>query len=261
MIDPAARVHPEARLAEDVSVGPWTSIGPGVEIGPGTVIGSHCVIKGPTRIGAGNRIYQFCSIGEDPQDKKFDPNCGARLEIGDGNTIREYVSINRGTPGGGGVTRLGNHNWVMAYCHIAHDCVVGNHTIFANNATLAGHVEIQDYAILGGFVGVHQFCRVGESSFAAISAVIVKDVPPFFMVEGNTARARAVNREGLKRRGFEPAVIEVIKRAYKTLYRQSLTLERALEELAPAALAHPEVARLVQFIEASRRGIVRNRAG
>ena len=261
MIDPAARIHPEARLAEGVAVGPWTTIGAGVEIGAGTVIGSHCVIKGPTRIGENNRIYQFCSIGEDPQDKKFDPLCGARLEIGDGNTIREYVSINRGTPGGGGVTRLGNHNWVMAYCHIAHDCLVGNHTIFANNATLAGHVEIQDFAILGGFVGVHQFCRVGESSFAAISAVIVKDVPPFFMVEGNTARARAVNREGLKRRGFDPAAIEVIKRAYKTLYRQSLTLERALEELAPVAQAHPEVARLVSFIEASRRGVVRNRAG
>ena len=261
MIDPAARIHPEARLAADVSVGPWTTIGAGVEIGAGTVVGSHCVIKGPTRIGENNRIYQFCSIGEDPQDKKFDPLCGARLEIGDGNTIREYVSINRGTPGGGGVTRLGDHNWVMAYCHIAHDCLVGNYTIFANNATLAGHVEIQDYAILGGFVGVHQFCRVGESSFAAISAVIVKDVPPFFMVEGNTARARAVNREGLKRRGFDPAVIETIKRAYKTLYRQSLTLERALEELAPVAAAHPEVARLVNFIEASRRGIVRNRAG
>jgi UDP-N-acetylglucosamine acyltransferase len=261
LIDPSAQVHPEARLARDVCVGPWTSIGPGVEIGSGTSIGSHCVIKGPTRIGANNRIYQFCSIGEDPQDKKFDPECGASLEIGDSNTIREYVSINRGTPHGGGVTRLGSHNWMMAYCHIAHDCQIGNHTIFANNATLAGHVEVQDYAILGGFVGVHQFCRVGESSFAAISAVIVKDVPPYFMVDGNTARARAVNREGLKRRGFAPETIETIKRAYKTLYRQSLTLERALEELAPVAVQHPEVAKLLNFIQASRRGIVRNRAG
>ncbi len=261
MIDPAARVHPDARLADDVTVGAWTSIGPFVEIGPGTTIGSHCIIKGPTRIGANNRIFAFCSIGEEPQDKKFDPDCGARLEIGDGNTLREYVSINRGTPGGGGVTRVGNSNWIMAYCHIAHDCTVGNSTVFANNATLAGHVEIQDYAILGGFVGVHQFCRVGESSFAAISAVIVKDVPPFFMVEGNTARARAVNREGLKRRGFSTEAIENIKRAYKTLYRQSLTLERALEELAPLATQHAEVARLVSFIGASERGIVRNRAG
>jgi UDP-N-acetylglucosamine acyltransferase len=261
LIDPAARVHPDARLAEDVSVGPWTSIGPEVEIGPGTSIGSHCILKGPTRIGANNKIYSFCSIGEEPQDKKFDPDCGASLEIGEGNTIREYVSINRGTPHGGGITRVGSHNWIMAYCHIAHDCTVGDHTIFANNATLAGHVEIQDFAILGGFAGVHQFCRVGESSFAAISAVIVKDVPPFFMVEGNTARARAVNREGLKRRGFSPETIEIIKRAYKTLYRQNLTLEHALEELAPLAAEHDEVARLVKFISASGRGIVRNRAG
>ena len=261
MIDPLARVAPGARLAPDVKVGPWTVIGDDVEIGPGCVIGSHCMLKGPTRIGANNKIYSFCSIGEDPQDKKFDPAVEVRLEIGEGNTIREYVSINRGTPGGGGVTRVGNNNWIMAYCHIAHDCLVGNNTIFANNATLAGHVEIHDYAILGGFVGVHQFCRVGESSFAAISAVVVKDVPPFFMVEGNTARARAVNREGLKRRGFEAAAIEAVKRAYKTLYRQQLTLERALEELKPQAAEFPEVARLVSFISASQRGIVRNRAG
>ena len=260
MIDPLARVHPGARLAPDVRVGPWTSIGEDVEIGAGSIIGSHCMLKGPMRIGANNKIYSFCSLGEDPQDKKFDPSMPVRLEIGDGNTIREYVSINRGTVGGGGVTRVGNNNWVMAYCHIAHDCVVGNNTIFANNATLAGHVEIEDYAILGGFVGVHQFCRVGESSFAAISAVIVKDVPPYFMVEGNTARARAVNREGLKRRGFEPAAIEAIKRAYKTLYRQQLTLERALEELKTLAAEYPEVGRLTDFIARSQRGIVRNRA-
>lgn len=257
MIDPLARVHPGARLAPDVTVGPWTSIGEGVEIGPGCVIGSHCMLKGPTRLGAGNKIYSFCSIGEDPQDKKFDPSMPVRLEIGDGNTIREYVSINRGTMGGGGLTRVGNHNWIMAYCHIAHDCVVGNNTIFANNATLAGHVEIQDFAILGGFVGVHQFCRVGESSFAAISAVIVKDVPPFFMVEGNTARARAVNREGLKRRGFEPAAIEAIKRAYKTLYRQGLGLEEAKAELEKQAEGVPEVGLFLSFIKASRRGFIR----
>lgn len=260
MIDVSARIHPGARLAEGVSVGPWTLIGDGVEIGPHTTVGAHCVLKGPTRIGANNRIYPFCSIGEDPQHKKYDPSVPVRLEIGDRNFFREYVSIHRGTQAGGGVTQVGSDNWIMAYCHIAHDCLVGNHTVFANNATLAGHVEIQDYVMLGGFVGVHQFCRVGESSFLAISAVVVKDVPPYFMAEGNTARARAVNREGLKRRGFSPAAIDAIKRAFKTLYRMNLTLERALEELAPVALEFPEVACLVDFIRKSKRGIVRNRA-
>lgn len=261
MIHPSAIVDAGARLGAGVEVGPWTVIGAGVEIGDGSVIGAHCVLKGPTRIGRENRIYSFCAIGEDPQDKKFKGDVPVRLEIGDRNTIREYCSINRGTPGGGGVTHVGNDNWIMAYCHIAHDCHIGNNTIFANNATLAGHVEIGDYAILGGFTGVHQFCRVGESSFTAISAVIVKDVPPFVMAEGNTARARAINREGLKRRGFEPATIEAIKRAYKTLYRQGLLLEQALEQLAEPAREFPEIARLVDFIRASRRGIVRSRAG
>lgn len=261
MIHPSAIVDAGARLGAGVEVGPWTVIGKGVEIGDGSVIGAHCMLKGPTRIGRENRIYSFCSIGEDPQDKKFKGDVPVRLEIGDRNTIREYCSINRGTPGGGGITSVGNDNWIMSYCHIAHDCHIGNNTIFANNATLAGHVEIADYAILGGFTGVHQFCRVGESSFTAISAVIVKDVPPFVMAEGNTARARAINREGLKRRGFEPATIEAIKRAYKTLYRQGLLLEQALEQLAEPAREFPEVARLVDFIRASRRGIVRSRAG
>ena len=184
MIDVSARIHPGARLAEGVSVGPWTLIGDGVEIGPHTTVGAHCVLKGPTRIGAHNRIYPFCSIGEDPQEKKYDPDVPVRLEVGDRNVFREYVSIHRGTQAGGGLTQVGSDNWIMAYCHIAHDCLVGNHTVFANNATLAGHVEIQDYAILAGFVGVHQFCRVGESSFSAISSVIVKDLPPYFMAEG-----------------------------------------------------------------------------
>lgn len=261
MIHPSAIVEAGARLGAGVEVGPWTVIGDGVEIGEGSVIGAHCVIKGPTRLGRENRIFPFCSIGEDPQDKKFKGDVPVRLEIGDRNTIREYCSINRGTPGGGGLTSLGNDNWIMSYCHIAHDCHIGNNTIFANNATLAGHVEIEDYAILGGFTGVHQFCRVGESSFTAISAVIVKDVPPYVMAEGNTARARAINREGLKRRGFERGTIDAIKRAYKTLYRQGLMLEQALEQLAEPAREFPEIARLVEFIRASRRGIVRSRAG
>jgi len=187
MIDPSARIHPDAVLGIDVKVGPWTSIGPQVEIADGCEIGAHCVIKGPTRIGANTRIFPFCSIGDDPQDKKFVPGTPTRLEIGSGNTIREYCSLNRGSPAGGGLTSVGNDNWLMAYCHIAHDCHVGNHTIFANNATLAGHVEVGDFAILAGFVGVHQFCRVGESSFCAIAAVVVKDVPPYVIVEGNTA--------------------------------------------------------------------------
>lgn len=259
MIDPSARVHPGAVLAADVTVGPWTIIGDGVEIGAGSEIGAHCVVTGPTRMGSNNRISPFCSVGEAPQDKKFVPGTPTRLEIGNGNTIREYCSINRGTPGGGGVTRLGDDNWIMAYCHIAHDCQVGNHTIFANNATLAGHVEIGDYAILAGFTGVHQFCRIGESSFTAISAVIVKDVPPYVMVEGNTARARAINREGLRRRGFDPATIELVKRAYKILYRQGLTVDKALEEISSLA-ADDVIRRFVDFIAKSERGIVRCRA-
>ncbi len=261
MIHPTAIIEPGARLAANVEVGPWTYVGDGVEIGYGCSIGAHCVLKGPTRLGRDNRIFAFCSIGEQPQDKKFKGTEAVRLEIGDRNTIREYCSINRGTPGGGGVTSLGDDNWLMAYCHVAHDCRIGNHTIFANNATLAGHVEIHDYAILGGFTGVHQFCRVGESSFTAISAVIVKDVPPYVMAGGNTARARAINREGLRRRGFDRNAIAAITRAYKTLYRQGLLLEDALAELDEQARETPEVARFVGFIRSARRGIVRSRRG
>lgn len=259
MIHPTAIVEPGAQLGPDVEVGPWTYIGDGVEIGEGCSIGAHCVLKGPTRIGRENRIFAFCSIGEAPQDKKFKGDVPVRLEIGDRNTVREYCSINRGTPGGGGVTSIGNDNWLMAYCHIAHDCHIGNNTIFANNATLAGHVEIADYAILGGFTGVHQFCRLGESSFTAISAVIVKDVPPYVMAGGNTARARAINREGLKRRGFSRETIAAITRAYKTLYRQGLLLEDALAELDEQAQHSPEIAHFVAFIRGARRGIVPSR--
>ncbi len=260
MIDPSARIDPTARLARDVHVGPWTIIGADVEVGAGSSIDAHCIIKGPTRIGANNRIYAYCSIGEDPQDKKFIAGTPTRLEIGDGNTIREYCSINRGSLGGGGVTTVGDDNWIMAYCHIAHDCHVGNHTIFANNATLAGHVEIGDFAILAGFAAIHQFCRIGESSFTAISAVIVKDVPPFVIVEGNTGRARAINREGMRRRGMSSEVIEAVRRAYKILYRQGLTVDKATEDLAPLAAEFPEVRRFVHFISHSQRGIVRCRA-
>ncbi len=257
MIDASAIIHPEAKIGANVTIGPWTTIGAGVEIGDGCWIGPHVVLRGPTRIGRNNKIYQFCSIGDDPQDKKFEPVVDSTLEIGDNNVIREYCSINRGTPHGGGRTTLGNDNWIMAYCHIAHDCHVGNHTIFANNSTLAGHVEIHDYVILGGFTGVHQFCRMGEGSFSAIAAIIVKDVPPFVMVEGNTARARAVNREGLKRRGIDAEVIADVKRAYKTLYREGLGLNEALAKLVDNPKNPPQVLQFVEFIECSERGIVR----
>ena len=257
MIDPSAKIHPSAILAADVVVGPWTLIGADVEIGAGSCIGSHTVVKGPTRIGRNNRVFSFCSLGDDPQDKKFLGDGESRLEIGDGNTVREYCSINRGTPQGGGVTRIGDDNWLMAYCHIAHDCKVGNHTVFANNATLAGHVEIQDYVILGGFTGVHQFCRMGESSFSAISAAIVRDVPPYVIVDGNSAAPRSINREGLKRRGFSVESIAALKRAYRTLYRQGNSLEAALALLETERDAFPEVARLLDFVRSSVRGIVR----
>lgn len=257
MIDSSAKVDAGAQLAADVEVGPWTYIGPGVEIGAGTRIGSHCIVKGPTRIGRDNRVFAFCSIGEDPQDKKFSGVGASRLEIGDRNTIREYCSINRGTPQGGGLTCLGDDNWLMAYCHIAHDCKVGNHTVFANNATLAGHVEIHDYVILGGFTGVHQFCRMGESSFSAIAAAVVRDVPPYIIVNGNSAEPRSINREGLKRRGFSPESIAALKRAYRTLYRQGNSLEDALKLLEVERDAFPEVALLLDFVRSSVRGIVR----
>lgn len=257
MIDPTAIIHPDAIIAPDVTIGPWTMVGANVEIGAGSWIGSHVVLKGPTRIGTNNKIFHFCSIGEDPQDKKFEPVSNSTLIIGDGNIIREYCSINRGTAHGGGVTSLGDDNWIMAYCHIAHDCHIGSHTIFANNATLAGHVEIHDFAILGGFTGVHQFCRVGKRAFSAIAAIIVKDVPPFVMVEGNTARARAVNREGLERGGVDSDTIVTLKRAYKTLYRQGLSLQEAIAELKLQATEIPEIRLMVDFIEESERGIVR----
>ncbi len=257
MIDPNARVDPAARLASDTEVGPRALIGASVEIGEGTRIGSHTIINGPARIGADNLIGPFCAIGGDPQDKKFDGSGESRLEIGDRNTIREYTSINRGTGPGGGVTRVGNDNWIMAYCHIAHDCQVGNGTVFANNATLAGHVEIHDFAVLGGFTGVHQFCRMGESSFSAIAAIIVRDVPPFIMVDGNTARPRSINREGLKRRGVDAEVIASLKRCYKALYRQGLSLEDAMVILEEEGCEYPQVGQMLEFIRTSERGIVR----
>lgn len=257
MIHPTCIVHPDARVDAGASIGPFCIIGAGVEIGRGTELRSHVVVNGPTRIGTDNRIYQFCSIGDDPQDKKFRGEADSRLEIGSGNVIREYCSINRGTGAGGGVTRLGNDNWVMAYVHIAHDCDVGNGTVLANNATLAGHVTIEDHVILGGFTGVHQFCRMGAHSFAGIASVIVKDVPPYVLVSGNTARPNGLNREGLRRHEFPAEEIEALRRAYRILYREGRLLQEAVQRLQELAATSRHVARLVQFIEGSSRGIAR----
>ncbi len=258
MIHEFALIDPKATIATSAEIGPWTIIGPGVTVGEGTKINSHCNIQGPTTIGANNSIHSFCSIGNDPQDKKFSlDDTDSRLEIGDGNTIREYCSINRGTTFGGGVTKIGSNNWIMNYCHIAHDCVVGSHCIFANSSTLAGHVEINDYVILGGFTGVHQFCRLGESSFSAISTIIVKDVPPFVMVSGNTARARAINKVGMKRRGFDQNSIDSVKNSYRIMYRRNLTTSSALKELGKEITTNPLVAKIYRFISESGRGVVR----
>ncbi|NNG13040.1 MAG: acyl-ACP--UDP-N-acetylglucosamine O-acyltransferase [Halobacteria archaeon] len=256
MIDPRAVIDPAARLAEDVSVGAFSIIGPDVEIGAGTWIGPHAVINGPTCIGCDNRIYQFASVGEAPQDKKYagEPT---RLEIGDRNLIREFVTINRGTVQDAGVTRIGDDNWIMAYVHIAHDCMIGNQTIFSNNASLAGHVRVDDYAILGGFTLVHQFCAIGAHSFCAFGSGIKKDVPPFVIVDGSPARPRGLNAEGLKRRGFTDKAQQALRQAYKTLYRSNLSLQEALAELQDMAKEQKEVAQLVSFISQQKRGIVR----
>jgi len=255
-IHPTALVHPGARLGADVEIGAYSLVGEHVEIGDGTRIGPHVVLAGHTRLGAGNRIFQFCSIGEEPQDKKYagEPT---RLEIGDHNVIREFCTLNTGTAQDLGVTRLGHHNWIMAYVHIAHDCVVGDHTIFANNATLAGHVHVDDHAILGGFTGVHQFCRVGAHVITGIASVVRQDVPPFLTVAGNPLAPHGVNSEGLKRRGFSAEALAGLKRAYKTLYKSGLSLAEAQAAIAAEAENLPELKPLADFLANSGRGIVR----
>jgi len=257
MIDRDSRVHPDAVLGAGVEVGPWTTIGAGVEIGAGTRIGAHAVICGPTRIGGDNRIHPYCSIGEPAQIKGLEDDQGARIEIGDGNVFREYCSVNRGSPKDQGVTRVGDANYFMVGAHVAHDCRVGSHTIFVNNATLAGHVEIGDHAFLSGFCGIHQFCRIGESAFVGASAVVLKDVPPYVMVAGNTARPHGVNRVGLQRRGFTADQIDALRRAYKVLYRKGLTRTEAQARLDAMAATSESVQRLADFLRASKRGIVR----
>ncbi len=257
MIDSSARIDPKARLADDVQVGPFSVIGPDVDIDSGTVIGPHVVIKGPTRIGRDNRIFQFASIGDDPQDKKYSGE-PTRLEIGDRNTIREFVTINRGTVQDQGLTRLGDDNWIMAYVHIAHDCLVGDRTVFANGASLAGHVQVGDDVVLGGFAMVYQFVRIGAHAFCGFSCGVHKDVPPYVTVAGYRAEPHGVNVEGLKRRGFSTDQITAIRRAYKTVYRNELKLDEATRTLQDQANSHPELTVLADFLLASsERGIVR----
>ena len=256
MIHPTAIVHPHAKIGAHVEIGAYSIVGEHVEIGDNTWIGPHVVINGHTRIGRDNRIFQFASLGEVPQDKKYagEPT---RLEIGDRNTIREFCTFNLGTAQDVGVTRIGNDNWIMAYVHIAHDCQVGNNTTFANNSQLAGHVHIDDWAILGGFTGVHQFCRVGAHCMTAVGTVILQDVPPYITAAGNTASPYGLNAEGLKRRGFSAEALQALKRAYRTLYKSGLMLEEARSKLEEEACMHPEVQRFVDFLAVSKRGIIR----
>jgi UDP-N-acetylglucosamine acyltransferase len=256
LIHPTAVVDPGARIAADVIVGPYSVIGPHVEIESNCRIGAHVVIDGITCIGADNRIFPFASLGQDPQDKKYAGEA-TQLEIGRGNTIREYVTINRGTVQDRGVTRVGDDNWIMAYVHIAHDCHIGSHTVLANNATLAGHVHLGDYVTLGGATLVHQFCHIGEHAFTAFGARVNKNVPPFVTVSEGRARPRGLNSEGLKRRGFDDRRIRLLKEAYRLVYRSELPLEQAIERLGELAEASEDVRRLRDFLRNCARSIVR----
>jgi len=253
---PTAVIDSHAGLADDVRIGAFSVIGADVEIGAGTVIGSHVTIEGPTVIGRDNHIFQFNSIGAAPQDKKYagEPT---RLVIGDRNTIREFCTFNRGTSQDRGETTIGDDNWIMAYVHIAHDCAVGNNAIIANGATLAGHVHVGDFAILGGFTKVHQFCRIGEHSFSGMDSGLNQDLPPYVTCSGMPARPVGINSEGLKRRQFTPEQIRNIKRAYKIVYRSGLRLEEAREQLNELARDNPEVKPFADFIAAGGRGIIR----
>jgi UDP-N-acetylglucosamine acyltransferase len=256
VIHPQAIVDPAARLGEGVVVGPWSLIGPEVEIGPGTAVESHVVIRGPTRIGAGNHIYQFSSIGEATPDIKYrgEPT---RLVIGDNNVIRENVTVHRGTVQDRGETSIGDDNLIMAYVHVGHDCVIGNHTVLVNNCALAGHVKIGDWAILSGYTLVHQFCQIGAHAFSGMGSAIGKDVPAYITVSGSPAQAKTINLEGLRRRGFSSDAIGQLRRAFKILYRQGLTLDLALQRLESMFHKTSEVQVLIDSIRASERGIVR----
>jgi UDP-N-acetylglucosamine acyltransferase len=255
-IHATAIIDRKAEIDSSVEVGAYSTIGAGVKVGANTRIASHVVLQGPTTIGKSNQIFQFSSLGEQPQDKKYagEPTS---LEIGDNNTIREFCTFNRGTVQDKGVTKIGNDNWIMAYVHIAHDCQIGNHTIFANNASLAGHVDIHDYAILGGFTLVHQYCKVGAHVITAVGTLVFKDIPPYVTAAGYDAKPHGINVEGLKRRGYDADTITQIKRAYKALYRNNLTLEEAKIELADMQKNCKEIGLLTDFLNVSTRGIVR----
>jgi UDP-N-acetylglucosamine acyltransferase len=255
-IHPSALVHRGARLAADVEVGPYSIVGEHVEVGEGSWIGAHVVLDGRVRIGRRNRIFHFASIGAPPQDKKYAGEPTA-VEIGDDNTLREYVTINRGTAQDVGVTRLGNENWVMAYVHFAHDCQIGHKTIFANACQLAGHVVVGDWAIFGATTLVHQFVHIGAHAFTGMGTYLPQDLPPYVMAAGNMARPFGINSEGLKRRGFSPETIQELKRAYRTLYRAGLPLEEAKRELAVHAETCAAVKPILEFLSNSKRGIIR----
>ena len=256
LIHPTAIIDSNAKLGDNVSVGAYSIIGEHVEIGDDTWIGPHVVMRGYTRVGRGNRIFQFSSIGEIPQDKKYDGE-PTRLEIGDRNTIREFCTFNCGTAQDVGVTRVGSDNWIMAYVHLAHDCQVGNNTIFANNAQLAGHVHVGDFAILGGFTGVHQFVRIGAHSMTAVGSILLQDLPPYVTAAGNTAKPFGINSEGLRRRGFSNEAITAVKRAYKQIYRSGATLEEARSKISDEARREPALSLLADFLALTGRGIIR----
>jgi len=253
MIHPTAVIDPTAELHESVEVGPYTVIGPGVTIGEDSWIGPHVVLQGPMSLGKRNRVFQFASLGEVSQDKTARKTDPTRVEIGDDNTIREYVTIQRGTLKETGLTRIGNDNWIMAYSHIAHDCFIEDHTILANSTTLAGHVVIEDYVVLGGATLIHQFCRIGAHSFSAGGAGITRDVPPFVVVQGNPAAPRGINIEGIRRRGFSPEDIIDIKHAYRSMFLAGLRQDEIKTELAAIAQRSPHVRRLLEFVESSKR--------
>jgi UDP-N-acetylglucosamine acyltransferase len=256
MIHSTAIIDPKANLHSTVSVGPYSIIGADVVIGEGSDIGAHCVITGPCNIGKNNKIYSHAALGGDPQDKKFHgEHCS--LEIGDNNVIREFTTFNRGTEDGGGVTKIGNDNWIMAYVHFAHDCIVGNNTIFANNASLAGHAIVGDWVIFAGFSGAHQFCRIGDHAFIGMGSLVDADVPPFVVTGMQYAVPRTINAEGLKRRGFSLERIRSIKQAYRTVFMSGKSLADAKVELAESAIESEDVKLMLDFIESSKRGIVR----
>lgn len=256
MIDSTAIIDKRAELADDVTVGPFSVIGPDVTIGSGTVIGPHVVIKGPTSIGKQNRIYQFASIGEDPQDKKYAAEV-TRLEIGDRNIIREYTSMHRGTQQDHSVTQIGNDNLFMAYTHVAHDCIIGDHVIMANGASLAGHVRLNSHAILGGFTLVHQFTQIGQYSFAAMGSAITQDIPPFIMVGGRPTKPHGINSVGMERNGISAEDIRLIRKAYKIIYKMNLRLEDAIDQMEDLAGDSKEVSDMVSFLRNVTRGILR----